>query len=336
MGELPDLVSIIIPIFNRSEFLPRALGSVIRQTYHHIELILVDDGSSEDISSVIMNVMTASPLPFQLIRQQNSGPGVARRVGLLRARGKYIVYLDSDDELHPIMVENLLNMLNDSPNALMACCRYQYGHQNNMVENDLSFWLGMDMLELALNARPWATAACMWRYPDRSKILWPSLYASEDIVHDISVGVQGQIWIHLPKTLVNIYSHSGRLSSMEILRSNYERVRLGIVESRMAISQLLQENELNCMDKYAIPFYERCLRGVVQLAVMGAFDSALDILKLMEFLKISPFQRFQSVLLKKILSGKYKFPTSIYLNFFEFHRAFTPASIHANKKIRTL
>lgn len=334
MSELSGLVSIIIPVFNRADVLPRALDSVNNQTYRNIELVLVDDGSSEDISSVIMNVMAASSLSFQLIRQQNLGPGAARRVGLSCARGKYIVYLDSDDELHPSMVEILSGMLNDAPSALMACCRYQYWHQNVLAEKDLSFWLGMDMLELALNARPWATAACMWRYVNRSKIVWPSLFTSEDIVHDVSIGVQGQRWLHVPKALVNIHPHPDRLSSMEIMGNNYERVRLGIVESRKETAKLLQESGFIRISKYAIPFYERCLRGAVQLSVMGAFDSALDILNLMGSLKISLFQRSQYVLLKKILLRRNKLPTSTYVKFFELHRVFTPVSIHANKVIK--
>src|SRR5437870_3797289 len=94
------LVTVVIPCYNNASFLHDAIQSVLSQTYRRTELIVVDDGSSDDTSDV------ASSYPVtRLIRQPNQGVSAARNAGLSQASGDYVVFLDADDRLLPDAVE---------------------------------------------------------------------------------------------------------------------------------------------------------------------------------------------------------------------------------------
>lgn len=90
--------SIIVPVYNSQEFLHKCLDSLVNQTLHDIEIICIDDGSTDDSLSILREYANADNRVI-VITQQNSGPSVARNKGLSIAKGKYILFVDSDDWL---------------------------------------------------------------------------------------------------------------------------------------------------------------------------------------------------------------------------------------------
>src|SRR3977135_4747431 len=96
-----SLVSVILPTYNRRETVGAAIASVQRQTFADWELIVVDDGSTDDTAALI----GGSDPRLVLIRQKNQGVNEARNTAMLRARGQYIAFLDSDDEWLPHHLE---------------------------------------------------------------------------------------------------------------------------------------------------------------------------------------------------------------------------------------
>jgi glycosyltransferase involved in cell wall biosynthesis len=96
-----SLVSVVVPTYNRRETIQAAIASVQRQTFADWELIVVDDGSTDDTAALI----EGSDPRLVLIRQKNQGVNAARNAALLRARGRYIAFLDSDDEWLPHHLE---------------------------------------------------------------------------------------------------------------------------------------------------------------------------------------------------------------------------------------
>jgi glycosyltransferase involved in cell wall biosynthesis len=93
------LVTTIIPVFNRAEMLREAVKSVLAQTYRPIEILIVDDGSTDDTRSVAEELARAHA-EVRVIRQENRGVGLAREAGRLAAQGEFIQHLDSDDLLY--------------------------------------------------------------------------------------------------------------------------------------------------------------------------------------------------------------------------------------------
>ena len=93
--------SIIITTYNRADLLPRALDSLIRQTETDWEGIIIDDGSTDDTATVVLPYLKPGS-KFRYIRQENAGYSGAKNTGIFTARGKFITFLDSDDEYLPM------------------------------------------------------------------------------------------------------------------------------------------------------------------------------------------------------------------------------------------
>ena len=94
-------MSTVIPVYNRALLLLDSVDSVIAQTYRPIEIILVDDGSTDDTPDVLADLVHRWPDLLRVVRQANAGPGPARQRGLESARGDFVQFLDSDDLLLP-------------------------------------------------------------------------------------------------------------------------------------------------------------------------------------------------------------------------------------------
>ncbi|SJN16497.1 Glycosyltransferase [Marinilactibacillus psychrotolerans 42ea] len=97
-------VSIIMPVYNVSAHLPRAIQSALNQTKMDFELILVNDGSTDDSGAICDHFAEEEPLLIQVIHQKNQGSGMARNAGLRKAKGKYIYFADPDDYFKPTLL----------------------------------------------------------------------------------------------------------------------------------------------------------------------------------------------------------------------------------------
>lgn len=112
------LFSVIIPTFNRADFLKQTLESVWRQTFTDFEVIVVDDGSTDETITWLSEVASK----IKLITQENSGPGAARNKGAENAGGEYIAFLDSDDLWFPWTLETAAELIakHDRPSLVSA------------------------------------------------------------------------------------------------------------------------------------------------------------------------------------------------------------------------
>jgi len=104
----PPTVSVVIPLYNKSKYIERAISSILAQTFPPLEIIVVDDGSTDDGPEKVLKFKDPK---IALIQQENKGPGAARNAGLARARGKYVAFLDADDEWLPSFLEKGLSLL---------------------------------------------------------------------------------------------------------------------------------------------------------------------------------------------------------------------------------
>lgn len=124
------MVSVIIPIYNVEKYLEECVESVLCQTYQNLEVILVDDGSPDGCGA-ICEEYAQKDKRVRVIHKENGGLSDARNAGLDVCRGDYIVFVDSDDCIHPQMIERLYNLLMKYQ-ADMAICSFQDIEENEM------------------------------------------------------------------------------------------------------------------------------------------------------------------------------------------------------------
>lgn len=113
------MISVIVPIYNVKYYLPRALDSIICQTFQEWEAILVDDGST-DGSSLIADEYAKRDARFKVIHKPNGGQSEARNWGMEQANGEYMLFLDSDDFLHPQLMELCMKAIQRDNSDLVA------------------------------------------------------------------------------------------------------------------------------------------------------------------------------------------------------------------------
>ena len=103
-------VSVIIPVYNAEKYLKQCLNSICRQTLQEIEIICVDDGSTDNSLNILQEYANADTR-IQVLTQKNQGAGAARNYGLRTARGLYLSFLDADDFFEPNMLEEAINAI---------------------------------------------------------------------------------------------------------------------------------------------------------------------------------------------------------------------------------
>ena len=122
-------LSVIIPLYNKAPYIRKALESVFAQTYTDFELIIVDDGSTDDSAAIAeecLHTSHLSPLAFRLLKQQNAGVSAARNNGVAQSHGDYIAFLDADDWWEATFLEKMAQLIEDYPEAGLYASNYIY------------------------------------------------------------------------------------------------------------------------------------------------------------------------------------------------------------------
>ena len=118
------LISVVVPIYNVEQYLERCIDSILHQTYEHLEIILVDDGSPDN-SGAICDSYLSLDQRIKVIHKRNGGLSDARNAGLEMASGEFIAFIDSDDTIMPEMIEKLYERI-DTDRSDMAFCGYRF------------------------------------------------------------------------------------------------------------------------------------------------------------------------------------------------------------------
>lgn len=115
------MLSIITPVYNVSSYLPATIESILGQSYRDFELILIDDGSSDN-SYEICRSYASEDSRIRLVRQANKGVSAARNLGVKLAKGEIIGFVDGDDLIEPDMYQLMIYIMNDSGADIVQCC----------------------------------------------------------------------------------------------------------------------------------------------------------------------------------------------------------------------
>jgi len=188
---IEGLVSTIIPVYNRAGMIRTAVQSVLDQTYRPIEIILVDDGSTDNTFAELQQLASEYPEIIRAAHRVNGGPGLARETGRLLASGEFIQYLDSDDLLFPRKFEVQVAALRANPDCGIAYGQSRIIDQNGQTLREPSKWTGKKMEHLfpaLLVDRWWHTHTPLYRRSLCDLIgPWP-LQRPEDWDYDARAG----------------------------------------------------------------------------------------------------------------------------------------------------
>lgn len=186
------LVSIIIPIYNVEEFLPQCLDSAISQTYHNLEIILINDGSPDN-SEVICLKYAQKDTRIVYHKRKNSGASASRNFGIDICKGDYIFFLDSDDYLSPNCIACLVD---HARNGKFAITGYfiDYSDEGRVIKADQSYGVYEDIESFMLDFHKYFATKTnfIWGRLFETKILRdseirfdPTIALGEDLLLDI-------------------------------------------------------------------------------------------------------------------------------------------------------
>ena len=168
------LVSIVVPIYNCAFILDKTIKKILAQTYSPLEIILVNDGST-DASGDICNLYAEKYGNVLAFHQVHKGVSAARNLGIDRAKGKYIQFTDADDELMPEMIERMVAVIEEYQ-VDMVCCGYEIIKDNGAIQKCFG------TTPCVLHKDVWTELDTILRN-DYLSVTWNKLYIREKIKH---------------------------------------------------------------------------------------------------------------------------------------------------------
>lgn len=207
-------VSVVVPVYNAADYLPECLDSILAQTIEDVEVICVDDGSTDNSLDILRSYEQSDPR-VAVLKQNNAGPGVARNTGIEAARGEYLYFLDADDFCHPTFLEKALQA-SKTNDADVVVCRFNLYNQQVQVEISPAWTLRSDLYPTGSfdwRSNPRDLFATFHNYPwnklvrtefiKKNSIRFQDIYLTEDFLFSAKVLVLAKSIVCLNEPLVS-------------------------------------------------------------------------------------------------------------------------------------
>ena len=255
-------VSVIMPVYNSSKYLNSSIESIQKQTLKDIEIICVDDGSTDDSLDILFDLNNEYG-NIKVVFQENLGPGMARNTGIKNACGEYIAFLDSDDIfLDDFALETMYDE-GKSNDFNLVCANLKWIHQNytvdthyDFVNSRFTYFYKKDVLKSEDYGIPFAFYRNLFKrsFLEENDIVFPDLRFGEDPVFMVNVLVNIDEFLALPLDLYG-YNHSMGGGVNEKI-TNYEK-KFAYIKHFKDIFDILKANELNSIFSiYKIEFID--------------------------------------------------------------------------------
>ena len=218
------LISIIVPVFNTASFLGRCLDSLLTQTYQNTEIILIDDGSTDGSSKICDDYAVARPQIF-VFHTENQGASQARQLGLTKATGEFVSFVDSDDYVSPDYLSTLFRLEQTYSLGISACqvCTKQTLQGSvTKQERRAEVLEGDSLLQRFFHYEFWGLYGKLYRKQLLTDIPFPKATISEDYA------VMARLFLKSPRmayTSAPLYfyeHHSGSLSRLPLSKRSFE------------------------------------------------------------------------------------------------------------------
>ncbi len=187
-------ISVVIPCYNGAKYIGKCLESVINQSYTNLEIILVDDGSTDNTEKIVSAFLSDSRIKY--IKQENGGEASARNTGIKSSTGEYIGFVDADDYIDSKMYDKLYKAI-EKTDADIAVCNYNQIYDDGTLKNSYSTMSGycFDIQEDVLS---YWVKVCATAHPNN--YVWTRLYKRGLITGS---GIVFEKFIHSADTLFN-------------------------------------------------------------------------------------------------------------------------------------
>ena len=293
----PPLVSVVIPCHNSAQYLSESVESVLAQTYPWIEIIVVDDGSTDETCAIALSY------PVQYVLQPNRGVSAARNNGIFHSNGKYILFLDYDDRLLPRAVEIGVKLLEENPECAMAVGEHRYiGADGTALGSSSKRAVGCDHYQMLLENN-FVETPCSTLHR-RSSLLSTggfdeSLHGGED--HELYLRIARQ---------EPLIAHDREVSEYRLHRSSSSRNAESMLEVacrvlEMELPYLQGDQEKLRARRRGIRFMERHYGRRLTREIMGR-DNLLgaESRRKLELLRRHYLVGFAAVLVSRLLPSK--------------------------------
>lgn len=237
---MKDLVSIIIPVYNVQKYLERCITSIINQTYNNIEIILVDDGSTDKSGKMCDEWMNKDDR-IVTIHKENGGLSSARNTGMSKSNGKYLLFVDSDDYIDLNAVQTLVSTIESHNADIVICNRYHFFESGKIFvkfKNDYEY-LDLDNKHAIFEMNNFEyfdmSATCKLYKKDIFKeIVFPIGKISEDYFIMYKILDKAKKIVSLSMPLYYYYQRNGSLSKKA-------KINLDFVEASLMQCNYIEE-----------------------------------------------------------------------------------------------
>lgn len=211
-------ISVIIPVYNCSDYLARCVKSILAQTYQHWEMILVDDGSTDGVGGMCDD-LAETDCRIKVIHQQNKGASIARQVGITFAKGDFLSFVDADDWVEPDYFERLYNALIDNT-VDIAACDYIKQQEGESIEIDRhASYTILEYKELHqrfFKYEFWGFWGKLYKKEVFDGIYFPKATINEDYVVMAQLFHKCRRMAYVPISLYHYMMHEGSLSNLQL------------------------------------------------------------------------------------------------------------------------
>ena len=236
-------ISVIVPVYNVEQYLPRCVESILAQTYENLEIILVDDGST-DASPALCDARAAADSRFHVLHQANAGVSAARNAALERATGQYLQFVDGDDYLPSTATERLVRTAGATGADLVIGRFWRVAGTRKALQGHIrreGVFTRREFAEEMLKAPANFYYGVLWNKLYRREIIAqnqlgfaPDVHWAEDLIFNMGYLEHAEVFVSIPEAGYHYIQNPKSLCHTQIdLR--------GIVENKTQIFQLFKE-----------------------------------------------------------------------------------------------
>jgi len=216
-------VSVIIPTYNRADLLPRAIDSVLNQTFKDFELIIVDDGSTDNTKEIVKEYQKKDERIKYIWQENSGGPAKPKNTGIKNSQGEYIAFLDSDDEWLPEKLEKQLKLLGSSNTLGFVSCNALIIDENNNRKEKYNSPKNKNFVSLLEGNKIWSCSSVIVK-----KDIFERLGFFDE---NLNFGEDWEMWLRIAKRynfdfvyepLIKYYLHQNNISSIE---TNFKKIK---------------------------------------------------------------------------------------------------------------